>query len=183
QRHEESDGGRGINEARVVASLSLWRMLGHINRCAAVFAAKRQSLDEAEGDECDWSEEPDRREAGQEADRRRGCAHDDECCKKRLLSAKPVTDASKEERADRSHRETNGKGRERFEEGGGRVVGRIELVRQDSRKRAENEEVVPLDHRARTGRDEDGSHRARGDGGRSHARSCGASDSPATLVS
>ena len=110
--------------------------------------------------------------------------HDNEGGQERFFTAHAIANVAKKERSNRSNRETNGESREGFNEAGGGIVWGIKLVRQDRRERSEDEEIVPLDHRSGAGCDEDGAHGGRGgrgDRGRSHARSCGHSDWPATL--
>ena len=63
-------------QRRVQAALAIGRVLGDIDRRAAVLAAERETLEHAQRHEDDRRQDADLRVAGQEADQDGGAAHD-----------------------------------------------------------------------------------------------------------
>ncbi len=73
-------------------------------------------------------------------------AHDREGDDEGYPAPHKVADAPEEEGAERAHQKTDGERGQVGDQGEGVVPGRIELDRQNGGQRAEDVEVIPLDH-------------------------------------
>src|SRR5262249_23138397 len=131
-----------------VAPLVVGNVLGNINRGAAILSTERQPLKHADGDQRDGSEPTGSRVTGHAADEESSKTHYRESDQKGVFTSDQIADATKEERPERSHKESDGEGGKVRDESKRRVPGWIELLRQDYRKASKNIEVIPLDHRA-----------------------------------
>ena len=76
QRHEQAERRRDLDEARVEAAPAVGHVLGDVDRRAAVLAAERESLQDANQQERDRRGHADRGVGRQHADERRRAAHD-----------------------------------------------------------------------------------------------------------
>ena len=139
---------RDLNKAGVVAALVVGHMLGDKDRCAAVLAAQRETLQHADQDKNDGREPAGCFECRQEADGCGGEAHDGEGHDECDSAADEVAETPKEECAKRTHEEADRERGQVGDESERIVARRIELGREDGRERAEDIEVVPLDHGA-----------------------------------
>ena len=148
QRHEQAERGRRLNERGVVAALVVRRMLGDVDRGAAVFAAEREALRHAQRDEQNRREHAERRVAGKQADRRRRSAHDQQREHEGVLASDEIADAAEHQRAERSHGEADGERRQPFQQRDGLVRLGVEHARDHRGETAKDVEVVPLDDRA-----------------------------------
>ena len=130
-------------------------MLGHVDRSTAVLAAERQALQDADEDERDRREPAGGFVGGQQTDGSRGAAHDDQGDEEGDFAACHVSNAAEEERAEGADEEADGEGGQIGDEGEGVVTRRIELGGEDRSERAEDVEVVPLDHGSGRGGEDD----------------------------
>ena len=124
-----------------------WRVLGDVDDGAAKFAADGETLEDAKRHQQQRRRDADRGVVRQHADEERREAHEGEGREERDLAADEVADPAEDERAERPHDEADRKGREREDEGR-RLVNRGKKMRGEAaRKRAIEEEVVPLEQR------------------------------------
>ena len=119
QREEQADRRRGLDPARELAALAFRRVLGDVGRRAAVLAAEREALQQAQADEDDRRRDPDRRVRRQDADDDGRDAHDQDGDEEGVLAADEVAEAAEDDRAERAHHEA---GREREQGEDERVV-------------------------------------------------------------
>src|SRR3546814_1295402 len=115
-------------------------MFGDISGGAAIFAAEREPLNEAEHDEQNRRRDADRGVAGQHADEEGRGAHQAHGDEKSVLAPDEIADAPEHERAERPDRKARRERREREDEAGGFVDAREELRRNDRREQARSEE-------------------------------------------
>ncbi|MNG75628.1 hypothetical protein D3C79_341330 [compost metagenome] len=106
-------------------------MLGHIGGRPAVFAAQRQPLEHAQGDEDDRRRHADRCIAGQQSDDGRGQAHDDDGDEERVLAPDHVAQAAEHDGAERSDGKAGGKGQQGEDERGGFIDAGEEVLGDD----------------------------------------------------
>src|SRR6185436_14342454 len=132
------------------------RMFRHIGRGAAVLAAERKTLHQAQRHHQDGREPTYRRERRQQADEERRCPHKDDRHKEGVLPSHQVADAAEDERAEWSHQKAGGIRGEGGKQRRGLVAGREEQRREERREHRVQVEVVPLEYRAE-GRGEDDS--------------------------
>ena len=112
QRHEEAERRRGLNVACRIATLVRPRVLGHIGRRAAVFAAEREALGEAQRHEQEGGGPADRLECGQQADQEGRAAHHHDGDEEGIFASDQIADAAENDRAERAHQEARRIGRE-----------------------------------------------------------------------
>ncbi len=155
QREEEADRRRRLDPRRVVAALAVRRVLGDVGCRAAVFAAQREALDQAQRDHQDRREPADRRVRRQQAHEEGRRAHEDDGDEERVLPSDEVADAAEDERAERAHEEAGGVRGEGRQQRGRLVAGRKEQRGEEGRQHRVQIEVVPLEHRAERGREDD----------------------------
>jgi hypothetical protein len=146
QRDEQAERRGDLDERRVEPALLVGNVLRDVDRRAAVLTAEGQALQYADGEQRDRSRDSDGLVGGQDADRGGRAAHDEEGDEEGVLATDEVSDPPEEDRAERPHDEADREGRQVRDEGEGVVAGRVELRRDDRRERAEDVEVVPLDH-------------------------------------
>ena len=143
-------------------------MLGHIGRRAAVLAAQRQALQDAQDDQDDGSGNADRVVVGQETDDEGGRAHDHDGDQEGVLAADHIAQTAEDQRAEWPHDEAGRKGEQGEDEGGIGIGAGKELLGDDGGERAVKVEVVPLEYCSQRGRKDDLAfllgHAARGGG-------------------
>ncbi len=139
-------------------------MLRHVDRGAAVFAAEREPLEQAQGDQRDRRRDAPGRVVGQQADAEGAKAHQRHGDKEGVLAADEVAEPAEEQRAERPYREAGGEREQREDEGRGLIDAGEVLRGEDRRERAVDVEVVPLEHGAERRGEDDlpllGRHRA-----------------------
>src|SRR4029077_5890463 len=94
QRDKQSQCGGDLDEARVITTPMVGRMLGHVNGGAAVLTAQGQTLENPDDDEryrCKPTRGLERR---QQSDQGSGSAHDGERYQESVLAANDVADAA-----------------------------------------------------------------------------------------
>jgi hypothetical protein len=155
QRDEKSHHGRDLNDAGVEAAAVVGNVFGHVDGCASVFAAESHTLQHANQNQHDGREPAGRGECGQQADGKCRAAHDGERGQKSIFAADKIADAAEKQSAEGSNGEAHGKSGEIGDEREGIVIGRVELQRKNGGKAAEDKKVVPLDHGAERGGDDD----------------------------
>src|SRR5499426_992300 len=154
KRDEITKGAGDLNETGVEAPPTIRRMLGDIDRGAAILATNRQALQRSYGDQNNWREPPGGRVSGQQANPSGRPAHDAQRHQKCIFAADQIADPTEEKRAEGPDDKTDGEGRQVGEIGEGGVARRIEQRRDDCRERAEDKEVIGLDQRS-DGRSDD----------------------------
>ncbi len=158
QRQEQAAGGGDLDEAGVEAAVFVGRVLGHISRRAAVFAAQGQPLQHAQGDQDDRRRHADAGVAGQHTDQEGRQAHDDDGDEEGVFAAHQVAEAAEHQGAEGAYREARGEGQQGGDVGAGFVEAGEELLGDDRRQRAVEVEVVPLEHGAQRGGENHPSH-------------------------
>ena len=121
EREEEAQGRGGLDPARVEAALAVRRVLGHVGCRAAVLAAERQALQQAQRNQNDRRHHADRRVGRQQADGGGREAHDQDGDEEGVLASDQVADAAEDQGAERTDQEAGrvgGEGRQQR----GRVV-------------------------------------------------------------
>src|SRR5262249_4902118 len=159
QNHSKGDeitkGGGDLNETGVEASLIIRRVLGDVDRGAAILATDRQTLQQSQGDQDNWREPPGGRIGGQKANPSGPPAHDNQRHQKGIFAAHQIADPTEEQRAEGPDHEAYREGRQVGQVSEGVVARWVELQGQDGGETAEDKEVVPLDHRSEGRRQDD----------------------------
>jgi hypothetical protein len=114
----------------------------------AIFAAEREALNEAQRDQDDRRGDSRTRIGRQQADQEGAQAHQSHRHQEGVLPADQVTDAAKQQRAERADRKSGREREQREDESRGRVDARKELLGENHAERAVNVEVVPFEHGA-----------------------------------
>ena len=148
QRQEQTQRCRGLNPAGVGAALAVRRVFGHVGRRAAVLAAKRQTLQQAQNDQDGRGGHANRVIAGQHADQEGRKAHDHDGDQEGVLASDQIAETAKHERAERTNREAGSERHQRENERSSRVHAREKVRRDDRRERTIQVKVVPLEYRA-----------------------------------
>ena len=155
QRQEQADSRRRLDPRRVEAATALRRMLCDVGRCTTVFATKREALCETTENEDDRRCVTDGREARQQTDDEGRDAHQGHRDKECVFAADHVAEATEEQRAERTNRETGGKTEQHEDELRGVVVARHEGLRDIRGQRAREIKIIPFENRAGGRRDDD----------------------------
>src|SRR4051812_49156362 len=121
-------------------------MLGDVDRRAAIFAAERKTLEQAQADQRDRGGDSPGRVVGQQADGERAEAHQRHGDQEGVLAADQVAEAAEEQRAEWPDGEAGGEGEQGEDERRRRIDAGEELRGEDRRERAVDVEVVPLEH-------------------------------------
>ncbi len=148
QRQEQAERGGALDEAGVQAALVVRRVLGHVGGGTAVLAAHRQALGQAQDDQDHRCGETDRGVVGQHADQEGRDAHDQDGDQEGVLAADAVAEAAEEGRAERTHEEAGSERQQGEDHARGFIDATEELLGDDGRERAVQEEVIPLEDRA-----------------------------------
>jgi hypothetical protein len=159
QGGEQAERGGGLDPSGRGAALAVGRVLGDVDRRAAIFAAERDALEDSQQDEQRGAGRPGLRVGRDEADQESRSAHQAHGDEERALAAEPVADHAEDQGAERTEREA---GREQGQSGDQcrrRLQAGEEDLRNDRRETSENEEVVPFEGRARGRCDDDARHR------------------------
>ena len=139
-------------------------MFGDVDGRAAVFAAERETLEQAQADQRDRRGNSPGGVIGQQADGERAEAHQRHGDEEGVFAADQVAEPAEEQRAERPDRETGGKGEQGEDERRRRIDAGEELRGEDRSERAVDVEVVPLENGAeRRGEDDQpllGCHRS-----------------------
>jgi hypothetical protein len=130
-------------------------VLGDVGGGAAVFAAERQALQQAQRHEEDRRGHADGLVRGQDADQERRGAHDEDGDEEGILAADEVADAPEHERAERPDQEAGGIRRERRQQRRRGVAFREEQAGEERRQRGIEIEVVPLEDGPERRREDD----------------------------
>ena len=135
--------------------LVVGRVLGHVGRGAAVLAAQRQPLRQAQQHQDGGRQHPHGRVGRQHADRRRREAHHHDGDEEGVLAADQIADAPEHQRAERPDQEPGRVGGEAGQQRRRRVPLGEEQRREERRQRRVDVEVVPLEDGAeRRGEDD-----------------------------
>ncbi len=156
QRHEQAERRGGLDPRGVEAALALRRMLGDVGRRAAVLAAEREALHEAEHDQQDRRRDADRRVGRQHADQERADAHQRHGDEEGVLAADEIAETAEHQRAERADRKAGREGEQREDEGRRRRNTGEELAGENRAERAVDVEIVPLEHGAERRREDHG---------------------------
>ncbi|MNS04753.1 hypothetical protein D3C72_361380 [compost metagenome] len=123
-------------------------MFGHVGRGAAILAAQRQALEQAQSDEDDRRGNTNGRVTGQYADNCGGDAHDDDGDEEGVFAPDHVAETAEHNGSERPHREPGGEGKQGEDKRGGFVNASEEVLGDDRCQRAIKVKVVPLENRA-----------------------------------
>ena len=121
QRREQAERGRGLDPAGRRAALVVGGMLGDVDGGAAIFAAQRGSLADAQEDEQDRGEDAGLAVGRQQADGEGGAAHQADGDEEGRLAADAVAHRPEHDRAQRAKGEAGGEQAERGDQRRGRV--------------------------------------------------------------
>ena len=147
EREEKTKCRGGLNPRRVVAALVRRRMLGDVDRGAAVFAAEREALNEAKPDQHHRRHDSPGGIAREHANEERANAHEAHGDEKGVFATDHVAEMAEDQSAEWAHRKAGRKREQREDEADiGWHVGE-EIFRQERAERAVNVKVVPLKHR------------------------------------
>ena len=155
QGQQHADGGGGLDPAGGVAALVVRRVLGHVGRGAAVLAAQRQALREAQHHQEHRRREADGLEPGQEAHQDGGDAHHRDGDEEGVLASDEVADAAEDQRAEGADQEACRVRAEGAEQRRGHVTGGKEHAGEEGREDRVEVEVVPLEDGADRRGDDD----------------------------
>ncbi len=155
QRQEQAERRGRLDPGGVVAAAVVGRMLRHIGRRAAIFAAQRQALQHAQRDQDHRRGDAPARRPRQQADQEGRQAHDHDGDEEGVFASDEVADPPEHQRAERPHQEAGRKRQQREDVAGGfRIL--CEERRADERgQRAVKIEVVPLEDGAERGGEDD----------------------------
>ncbi|MNZ63447.1 hypothetical protein D3C78_815930 [compost metagenome] len=121
-------------------------MFRDVGRCAPVFAAKRQTLQQAQGDQDDRRGHADGRVAGQQADHGRRYTHDHDGDEEGVLAPDHVAEPAEHDGAEGPYGEACGECEQGEDEGGGFVHAGEEVLCDDRGERAVEIEVIPFEY-------------------------------------
>ena len=124
-------------------------MLRDIDRRAAVFAAQRKALQDAQADDDDRRDDADACRAGDHANASGGYAHQRHGHKKRVFAPQPVSEEAEQDCAERPEAEADGKASPHEQDFKRLVIAGKEGGSDERSKRAVDEKVVPLEDRPR----------------------------------
>lgn len=124
-------------------------VLSDIDRGAAILAADRHALQDAQQNERYRADAHQLLVVRQQADGEGRSAHDHHGCEERAFAAKAITEPAEDQRAQRPEQQARRKHRQRGQRRIGLAdLGRIEeLVGEQLGQRAIDKEVVPLERR------------------------------------
>ena len=130
QRGEQAEGGRGLDPAGRCAALVVGRVLGDVDRRAAIFAAERDALQDAQEDQQHRRERARLGVGRQQADQEGRPAHQADGDQEGALAAQPVADDAEDQRAERPEREAGAEQGQRGDQRRGRLeAGEEDLAR------------------------------------------------------
>ena len=135
-------------------------MLGDIDRRAAIFAAERGALADAQEDEQDRREDAGLGVGRQQADGEGRAAHQADGDKEGRLAPDAVAHRAEDDRAQRPEGEADREQGQRGDQRGGRVEPGEEHLGDDRGQAAEDEEVIPFERRPGRRGDDDPRHRS-----------------------
>ena len=148
QRHEQPQRCRGLDPTGVEAATAGRRMFGDVGRCAAILAADRQTLQDAQTDQDDGGGDADTVRGRQDADDEGGRTHDQDGHQEGVFASDEIAKAPEYQRAERAHQEAGGEG-EQGEDVARRLIELTEeLGADDHGKRTVKIKIVPLEDRA-----------------------------------
>jgi hypothetical protein len=120
-------------------------MLRDIDRRAAIFAAKRNPLADAQQDQQYWRDDAGARVGRQQADGEGRPAHQADGCQEGALAAQPVPDDAEDEGAKRPESKAGGEQAKRGNKPGCGVETGEENLLNGRRQASEDEKVVPFE--------------------------------------
>ena len=130
-------------------------MLGDIDCRAAIFAAQRQPLQDAQADHDQRRGDTDAGRAGDQADTRGGDPHQRHGDEESVFAPQPVAEETEQDRTERAEAETDretGPDQQDFQR---LVIAREKGCADQRGKRAVDEEIVPFEDRPRAARGDD----------------------------
>jgi hypothetical protein len=159
-RQQASERDARLRPARPEAAALGIPIFGRHQHRSTPFAADCEALDDAQQDEADRRPYTDRRVARQQADEH-GCKpHQYEAPHQQFLAADAVAEMAEDDSAQRPGDEAHRVGRESQQGPDQRIErGEEQLVEDERRSRAVEEEIVPFDRRANQARGDDASER------------------------
>jgi hypothetical protein len=147
-REQASRGHSGLGPARPEAAAGAVAMLCRHQHRSAPFAAHREALDESKGDQAGRRPDPDLRIGRKKPDQDRRDPHQDEAQHEQALAADPVAIMAEDDPAQWPGKEADGISGEGEQGPDERIVGgEEELVEDEGRGRAVEEEIIPFDRR------------------------------------
>ena len=108
EAEQKADRRGNLDEAGIEAATAFGGVFRHVGRCAAVFTAKRQTLQHAQDDERHRSDPADAVVGRQKADQEGRKTHDQDGDEEGVLAAQLVADIAEQDRAERTEAEAYG---------------------------------------------------------------------------
>ena len=148
RQHEAADHA-GLDEAGVEAAFLGRRVFGDIDRRAAIFAAERETLEDAQADHDQRRGDADAGRAGDEAHAGGGDAHQRDRHEEGVFAPQPVAEEAEQDRAQRTEAEADRETGPHQQDLERLVIAREEGRTDQPCKRAVDEEIVPFEDRPR----------------------------------
>ncbi len=159
QRRQQAERGGRLDPAGRGAAAVVGRMFGDIDRRAAIFAAERGSLADAQEHQQDRGEDSDLFVGRQQADGEGRAAHQADGGEEGRLAPDPVAHRAEDDRAQRPEGEADREQRQCGDQRRSRVEPGEEHLGDDRGQRAEDEEVIPFERGPRRRGGDDAGHR------------------------
>ena len=121
-------------------------MFADVDRGAAIFAAERETLGEAEANQNDRRDDADRSVGRQQSDEESADAHERHRDDEGVFAADKVAEPAEEQCAERTHGKTGREGEQREDESRCRIHTGKELCGKNRRQGAVDIKVVPLEY-------------------------------------
>ena len=148
QRKDQPDGRRKLNPACRCAAFARLRMLGDVDCGAAIFAADGEALQHAQAHQQPWRGQPDRVRIGKKTRDECGKAHQGDRDEEGALAARAIAEAAEEYGAKGTREETGGEGQQCEDVALCFTGAGEEMLGDDRRDGAVDEEVVPFKYGA-----------------------------------
>jgi len=145
---QESADHRYLDPAGVLSTLSRWCVLGDIDRRTAIFATKRQALQEPKPDEQYRRPNASTGIGRQEPDCCGRPTHQRDRHQESVFAPDQIAEIPKDQCPDRSHAEPGTECRKACQRCRSRIVRREEQPPEQRRQNAVKEEIIPFEHRA-----------------------------------
>ncbi|MNO48359.1 hypothetical protein D3C76_386920 [compost metagenome] len=155
QRKEQAESRGRLDPRGEVAALAFGCMFGHVGRGAAVLTAQGQALQQAQADQDDGGRHANGRVAGQQTDDGRGHTHDHNGDEEGVLAPDHVAQPAEHDGAEGAYGKAGGEREQREDKGGCLVDAGEEVLGDDRGEGAVQVEVIPLEHGAQGGREND----------------------------
>ena len=159
QGRKQPERGRRLDPAGRRAALMVVGMFGDVNCRAAIFAAKRSALTDAQEHQQNRGDDPGGGVGRQQADGEGCAAHQADGGEEGRLAPHPVAHRPEDDRAQWPEREPDREQGQRGDQRGGGFKPGEEHLGDDRGEAAKDEEVIPFERGPRGGSGDDPGHR------------------------